>query len=107
MSETNKALTLHILSRHIGRGNGISMRELEKQAGINERQVRKLISALRRDGNAIAAHPKTGYFIAETPEEMDMACSFLRSRSMHSLVDEACMRKIALPDLIGQLHLKT
>ncbi len=103
----HKALVLSVLSRHIGRGNGIGGKQLALDAGVEERRVRKLVSELRRDGHAVCAHPKTGYFIAETADELDTTCEFLTSRSMHGLVDASYLKKIPLPDLLGQLHLPT
>lgn len=102
-----KALVLTVLSRHIGRGNGISVRELEQQLDMLPRQIRTLISALREDGHAVCGTPRDGYYIAATADELEQPCAFLRGRAMHSLVLESKLRKIPLPDLLGQLHLKT
>ena len=55
----------------------------------------------------ICAHPGTGYFMAETPEELNETCKFLVDRSMTTLTQVSRMKRIALPDLHGQLHLKT
>jgi len=107
MPNNHHSLVLSVLSRHIGAGNGISMRELEQQLDLLPRQIRTHISDLRAEGHAICGHPKEGYFIAETPEELQHTCEFLRSRAMHSLTLESKLRKISLQDLIGQLHLPT
>lgn len=108
---------LAVLSRHVGRANGVTMHNLalyvtrehldEGEREITERNVRKVISRLREDGHAICAHPRTGYFIAETAEELDECCAFLRSRAMTSLTLESKLRKIALPELLGQLRVPT
>lgn len=98
---------LQILSRHIGSAKGASVDELARQLDIPERAVRKLVSDLREEGHAVCGHPKTGYYIAETAEELEATCQFLRSRAMHSLNLEARLRKVPLADLIGQFHLKT
>lgn len=105
--QNNRALVLAVLSRHIGRGNGISVRELEQQLDMLPRQIRMLISDLRADGHAVCGTPKDGYYIAATPEELERTCEFLRARAMHSLVLESKLRKIPLPDLLGQLHIPT
>lgn len=99
--------TLAVLARHIGEANGIPCAALATEIGETERNVRKLIAALRESGIAVCGLPSTGYFIARTDAELDRCCAFLRARSMHSLRQEAQMRRIALPDLIGQLHLPT
>ncbi len=102
---THSLLTL--LSHHIGRGNGVGVKQIAAELDIYPRQVRVLVSALRMDGHAVCGTPKDGYYIAETPEELEHTCQFLRGRAMHSLSLESKLRKIPLPDLLGQLHLPT
>ena len=102
-----RALVLHVLSRHSGKGNGIGMRELENQTGIIARTLRTHISDLREDGHAICGTPRDGYYIAVTPEELQTTCEFLHNRALHSLSLESKLRKIPLSDLLGQLHLPT
>ena len=98
---------LFILSRHIGKGNGIGVKHLALQLRISERNVRQLISDLRDGAHAVCGTPAHGYYIAATPEELEETCSFLRGRALHSLTLESRLRKIPLVDLIGQLHLPT
>ena len=103
---TTKTTLLNVLSRHHGRDNGISARYLAVYMGVNLRTLRKLISQCRyEDGAAICGHPSTGYFMAQTPDELDMCCTFLRHRAVHSLQLLSRMTKTAMPDLIGQLKL--
>ncbi len=98
---------LAVLSHHIGQGNGIGVKELKQQLGIEDRQVRKLIEELRKGGHAVCGTPKDGYFVAQFPEELEHTCEFLYARAMCSLKQISCMKKIPLPDLRGQLHLPT
>lgn len=98
---------LGLMQKHIGRHNGISAALLAKLLDCPERYIRHQISDLREDGVAICGTPGTGYYIAATPEDLEETCQFLRGRAMHSLHLEARLRKISLPDLIGQMHLKT
>lgn len=107
MPNNQSTAVLTVLSRHIGSGNGLSMFSLAQQLDMVPRVIRKLVSELRDDGHAICGTPKEGYFIAETPEELQHTCEFLRSRAMHSLSLESKLRKIPLSDLLGQLHLPT
>lgn len=107
MTQNHNANLLTVLSRHIGSGNGIAMRQLQMQIGVTPRMIRKHISELRDDGHAVCGTPKEGYFIAETAAELQHTCEFLRSRAMHSLSLESKLRKIPLSDLLGQLHLPT
>lgn len=107
MHNSHHALVLSVLSRHIGRGHGISVKQFAEQTGLLPRTIRTHISELREDGHAICGTPKDGYYIAETPEELEHTCEFLRSRAMHSLTLESKLRRIPLTDLLGQLHLPT
>ncbi len=98
---------LAALTAHVGRAQGITAANLARVVDTSERRLRTCISQLREDGVAVCGHPKSGYFIAATAEELEESCQFLRSRALHSLALEARLRKITLPDLIGQLHLPT
>lgn len=96
------------LAHHIGAERGVHVAELARRVRLNPRDVRRLVSLLREDGIAVCGHPSTGYFIAADQEELDRYClKFLRSRAMHSLRLEARLRRIPLPDLLGQLKLPT
>lgn len=102
-----KSLVLTVLSRHIGKGNGISVMQLSYQTKLLPRMIRGHISGLREDGHAVCGTPKHGYYIAATAEELEETCQFIRRRSLHGLRMESQMRKIPLTDLLGQLHLPT
>lgn len=106
--ESLQAALVQLLgTRHRGRGNGINCEQLARALEINERHVRAVVSAAREDGLAIVGTPETGYFVAETADELEECCRFLRNRAMHSLRIESRLRNIPLPDLLGQLHLNT
>ncbi len=98
---------LALLSHHIGKGNGIGVKEIATNLGVDQRQTRRLVDELRSDGHAVCAHPTTGYYIAANADELEHTCEFLRSRALHSLTLESRLRKIPLVDLLGQLHLPT
>lgn len=105
--QATKDKLMAVLSRHIGRGHGIRVEALALRMGASERHVRRYVSELREDGIAICGTPTHGYYIAGTPQELEETCQFLRSRALHSLTLESRLRKVPLPDLIGQLHLRT
>lgn len=105
---TTSSQLLAVLSRHIGADNGIRAADLARELDAEERHVRTLVTALRDDGCGVCAHPKTGYFIAANAEEMERYyLKFIEARCMTGLRQIARARKIALPDLIGQLKLPT
>ncbi len=115
MSALSTATVLTVLSRHIGAENGVKPAQLAAEAaGLDaiqahyaERQVRHIVEDLRRQGHHVCATPAHGYFLAANAEELDATCSFLYERAMTTLTQIAAMKRIALPDLRGQLHLPT
>lgn len=96
---------LNLLSAHQGQANGIGAGALSTKAGLSQRQLRKFISALRDEGIAICGKPNTGYFVPITPEELRESCAFLEHRALTSLRLLSRMKKVSLPDLLGQLRL--
>lgn len=107
MNSTTPDTVLAALGCHIGAENGITAERLARQIGISTRELRKCISELREQGVAVCGTPRFGYFVARTEEELEDSCAFLRRRALHSLALEARLRKITLPDLIGQMKLRT
>jgi biotin operon repressor len=102
----NSAELLNILSGHRGQANGIHVEQLAARTDMPARQLRSLITALRTEGVAVCGKPETGYFIAESPEELDEFCiKYLEARALHSLKLSSRLRKIPLPVLAGQLFL--
>jgi hypothetical protein len=114
MSQITPAQVLTALSHHIGKANGIHVGPLVMRiTGLAqrnepvERRVRQIVAELRMDGNHICAHPASGYFMAESAEELNDTCEFLYERAMTSLNQISRMKQISMPDLRGQLHLPT
>lgn len=102
----NSAQLLNLLASHKGQANGIHMDKLEALTGQTGRHLRKFISDLRREGTAICGKPETGYFIADSAEELDEFCiKYLEARALHSLQLSSRLRNIPLPVLAGQLLL--
>lgn len=96
-----------VMVNHSGAQEGISAKALANTLGVPERQVRHFVTQCREDGIAICGHPGTGYFVAQTPDEMKTTLEFLKHRALHSLKLASTLSKLPLADLIGQLHLKT
>jgi len=72
------------------------------------RRLRYLITALRKDGIPIChtADPTGGgYYLASGGTDLENQCKRLRAQALRKLAMEARMRKIALPELIGQIGL--
>lgn len=108
--ELTPSLVLDVLGDHAGAGNGISARNLVRSilnidSPLAERRLRHTIVALRRAGHAIGGMPATGYFLATSDDELIATCEFLYGRAMTSLTQVAALKRVALPDLRGQLRL--
>lgn len=96
-----------LANSHTGERNSVSGQELAAQLGIKARTVRALVLKLRENAVAVCGRPETGYFIAETSEEVETTCRLLESHGVHQLTVAARMRKTTLPELLGQLNLST
>lgn len=114
MQQISHAQVLTELSYHIGQANGVHVRDLviritgqAVSCGVLERRIRTIITELRMDGAHICGHPVTGYYMAATASELEATLQFLRSRAMSSLQLESRMRRISMPELLGQITLKT
>ena len=101
----NATRLLNALSAHQGRDRGIGAKALAIDVGVNPRRLRKLISQVRDEGIAVCGQPSTGYFVPVTAEELQESCAFLEHRALHSLRLLSRMKKVSLPDLLGQLKL--
>lgn len=100
-------LVQYMASRHRGAANGISASRLAAAMGISQRHLRHQVSAARELGCALCGQPRTGYYIATTAQELQQATAWLEHRAMHSLRLLAQMRRVSLPELLGQLRLPT
>ena len=96
-----------VMQNHIGKANAISGADLAHALGTNPRQLRHMTDALIDEGIALCSHPANGYWIAQTPAELETCCQFHNKRGLHELGKEAKLRKMSMQDLLGQLHLKT
>lgn len=112
--QITSALVLAELQHHIGKANGIHVRELVQRitgelldAEVQQRRIRHIVTELRKEGHHVCATPAEGYYIAANADELNETCSFLYDRAMTSLTQVSRMKQIALPDLRGQLHLPT
>jgi hypothetical protein len=99
-------IVLHHLQSCKGRTQGISAAALSSATGFAERTQRSAISLLREAGHAVVGTPETGYYMAQNAQELRECCAFLRSRAMHSLVIEARLMRLSLPQLLGQISLE-
>jgi biotin operon repressor len=96
---------LNLLQAHKGRDRGIKCAALAAQAGIPERAVRRLVSEMRFEGCPIVGTPETGYYLADTPQEVTEFTEFHWHRIRHSMAIVSRVTKQSIPALMGQLSL--
>lgn len=98
---------LLLLMNHKGQARGIHMDAIASITGQAGRQLRHLVSELREEGVPVCGKPETGYFLAETAEELEQFCvNFLERRALHSLRLSSRLRRVPLSVLAGQLALR-
>jgi hypothetical protein len=108
MTAVDRARVLAALMQHQGAANGIGARDLAQICELSERELRKAISVLIiDDGTAIAGTPRSGYFVAVTPEEINETVEFHKGRALHELLKASRLSGTPLLELAGQLRLKT
>lgn len=95
-----------LMLSHMGQAEGIACKALAAEVSASQREVRKAITELREHGQPICGTPARGYYMAQTAEELDETCRFLRGRAMCSLRLESQLRRVPLSYLMGQLQLE-
>lgn len=98
-----KEQLLRILGRRPGCSHKMPAKTLAAVFRCSQMQLHGLVNALRMDGIAVCGHPHGGYFIAETTEEMEETCRFLRDRAMQSLILESKMWGIPSVNVLAGL----
>jgi hypothetical protein len=104
---------LRILEGHQGRENAISRASLVEAINIarplfpvGEREIRRMIKHLQsQHGEGIGSCVR-GYFMTQTAEELEKVCAYYDGYALSQLHTSARLRKMALPDLLGQMKLK-
>lgn len=109
--EISPESVLEALARRVGAANGASARQLATEIlGApaepgDERKLRQVIEHLRNGGHPVCATPEEGYHHAANAEDLNRTCVYLTRRAITSLRQVAAMKRLALPDLYGQLGL--
>ena len=112
----NRNKVMAALNQHIGKANAVGMPALyEIVFGIpwddhinSTRILRKLITAMRDDGFAICSSTSReggGYYQPAAGSEMIDYLRIMERRALCILKRNSQMKKISLPDYLGQLKL--
>jgi len=102
-----------LMVRHVGPGNKIGMGELFEEVfcrkyyhRINDtRNLRKLITEMRNDGMPICSDGR-GYWNAASSSELNDYFERNKKRAITILAQVSRMKKVSLPDLMGQMRLE-
>ncbi len=92
-----------------GRPHAISIAELRRRTGLDERQVKGAVEGLIVRHDICIASARTapcGYFLPATAAELLDACRPLRRQALAMLHREAKLRRLSLEDLLGQLRVE-
>jgi len=94
------------------RGSKNGIRGVDLVAALNplmgkygDRHLREVVSALRDEGYPICSKPETGYYWAESSEEIKEICAWFHARAVSSLKVISRLKRKALPILEGQLFI--
>ncbi len=102
-----------LMLRHVGPDSKVGMGELYEQVfekpwrhRINDtRQLRRLITDMREDGMPVLSNTD-GYWIAASSSELNDWCEKDKARALAILARIARIRKISLPEYLGQMQLE-
>ncbi len=117
-TQKHKTRLLMEMARHVGRSNMVGMGELYRAVygkdwtnRINDtRRLRKLIADCQADGVPICSVVSStggGYYLASAGSELTDYCTRLQDQALRKLAKVAKLRRVALPDLLGQLRLQS
>ena len=92
-----------------GRARAIGCEALAAAVGIPGREIQKVIHRLRIEHGApiasTAARP-AGYYLVETAAEIEQFVREQRRKAIGTLAAIAAVRRVALPELLGQLAIE-
>ena len=97
------------LQQHRGRDRAVTKEAICEATGLEERAFRAAKKALveiygKRIGSAPTRPP--GYFLVESAPELDDVCNRYHGQALSLLRTEAALRRVALWELLGQMHLR-
>ena len=104
-----EARVLCILRAHSGRERAIRVPDLALQVGYKGREVQAIVHRLRIEHGApiaSAAGKPCGYYLVETVAEVDAFVREQRRKALGTLAAIAAVKRVALPELLGQLAIE-
>jgi hypothetical protein len=107
--DTHEARVLCILRAHRGRGAAIRVPDLALQVGYSGRECQAVVHRLRIEHGApiaSAAGKPCGYYLVETVAEVEAFIQEQRRKALGTLAAIAAVKRVALPELLGQLAIE-
>jgi hypothetical protein len=106
-----------VMLQHVGPDKKIGMGELFETVfdrpwhhRINDtKALRKLITDMRRDGMPVVSSSSTtngGYWVSASGSEINAYCEQARRRALSILGRVAAIRRVSLPEYLGQMALE-
>jgi hypothetical protein len=107
--DAHEARVLCILRAHRGRVAAIRVPDLARQVGYSGRECQAVVHRLRIEHGApiaSAAGKPCGYFLVETAAEVEAFIQEQRRKALGTLAAIAAVKRVALPELLGQLAIE-
>ena len=105
----DEAAVLRVLEGHKGHGAAITGEAVAEGIGLGYNAVRDVIRHLRKHHRLLIGATNTkpqGYFIAVTPEDVDLALRNMVRRAMSMLVMAAQFKKCSPDEIYGQAKME-
>ena len=114
--QVHKARLLNELTHHVGEEHAADMGDLYRRVYQREwenkinhtRALRTLITELRQEGTPIASSSRRdggGYYLVRSGSELTDYLNRIQHRALKILAMASRIRKIGLPELLGQMQL--
>jgi hypothetical protein len=96
----------NVLSMCRGRALAILGPEIEALTGISYKRVQKVINDLRCHHAKLIGSGTCGYYIPQTPTEMDAVIHYIEGRAIMALYTLSKIKKTSIEDVFGQARMK-
>ncbi len=107
--DRDEQAVMKILRKHRGRQSAVKVDRIVQLTGINERQVRDIVRHLIHEHRApvgSSTQKPYGYYWIVSGEEAEATVKALERRGISVLTRAADIKRITLPELLGQLKLE-
>ena len=89
-----------------GRVMAILGPEIEDLTGIRYKRVQKIINDLRCHHSRLIGSGTCGYYLPQTPEEMDAVIHYIRDRAVMALYTLSKIKKTSMEEIMHQIRME-